>query len=75
MAALVIDFVSRTLEKITENLLETYPDIPIIYAGGVMRCKIIRKRLEKYCSFAEPRFSSDNAAGVAFLTRRAYNKL
>ena len=75
VAALVIDFVSRTLEKITENLLETYPDIPIVYAGGVMSCKIIRKRLEKYGSFAEPRFSSDNAAGVALLTRRAYKNL
>lgn len=75
VAAIVIDFVSRTLEKITENLLETYPDIPIVYAGGVMSCKIIRKRLEKYGSFAEPRFSSDNAAGVALLTRRAYNNL
>ena len=75
VAALVIDFVSRTLEKITENLLYRYPNIPIIYAGGVMSCKIIRKRLEKYGSFAEPRFSSDNAAGIALLTGRAYNNL
>lgn len=75
VASTVIDFVSRTLEKITENLLSEYPNIPIIYAGGVMSCKIIRKRLEKYGSFADPVFSSDNAAGCALLTRRAYMNL
>ena len=49
----------------TKNLRREYRDIPIIYAGGVMSNKLIKSRLEKYGSFAEPEFSSDNAVGVA----------
>ena len=71
-AAFVIDFISRTLEKLTVNLREEYNDIPIVYAGGVMSCGIIKEKLSKYGSFALPAFSADNAAGIALLTRKAY---
>ncbi len=65
IAAYCIDCVSLAVEKMTENLRHEYKDIPIIYAGGVMSNKLIKSRLEKYGSFAEPEFSSDNAVGVA----------
>ena len=74
VAATVIDFVSRTLEALTKELLTRYPDIPIVYAGGVMSCGIIKQRLGAYGSFSAPEFSSDNAAGVALMTRREYLK-
>ena len=69
VAAYTIEFVRRTLCKMSENLRETYPDIPIVYAGGVMSCQIIRNDFEKRfdASFAEPAFSADNAAGVALM--------
>ncbi len=71
-AAYVIDFVLRTLEALTKNLLDEYGDIPVIYAGGVMSCSIIKKRLSHFGSFADPVYSSDNAAGIALLARRKY---
>lgn len=72
VAAFVIDFITRTLTALTENLRAEYKDIPIVYAGGVMSCSIIRKALSKYGVFAEPAFSADNAAGVALLARENY---
>jgi tRNA A37 threonylcarbamoyltransferase TsaD len=49
---------------------ESYPDLPIIYAGGVMRNEIIKKMLAKSLPnvlFADTALSSDNAVGTAYL--------
>ncbi len=72
VAAFVLNSVRRTLEKITVNLLDEYKGFPIIYAGGVMSCGLIRQELSKYGSFSSPEFSADNAAGCALLTRLAF---
>ena len=72
VSAFVFEFISKTLVKITERLREKYPNHQIIYGGGVMSNSIIKKRLnEKFedIYFAEPQFSTDNAAGVALLTK------
>ncbi len=72
IAAYVLDFVGRTLFKLSENVLNEY-QLPILYAGGVMSNSQIKhmlsERLSKKCElhFAQPRFSSDNAAGTALL--------
>ena len=69
-AAFTIRAVGDTLSKLTENLLEAYPGIKIVYAGGVMSCSILKEQLSKYSDlFAAPVFSSDNAAGTALLAR------
>ena len=46
-----------------------YPNLPILYAGGVMSNRAIHSYMsEKYGGyFAAPEFSSDNAAGIALL--------
>ena len=74
VSAYCFDFVADTLCKLTENLRLAYPDIPIIYAGGVMSNKRIGARLSAFENtfFSAPEFSSDNAAGVALLCRRKY---
>ena len=74
VSAYCFDFVADTLAKLTENLREIYPEIPIIYAGGVMSNKRIGSRLAKFENtyFSSPEFSSDNAAGVALLCRKKY---
>ena len=73
VAAFVFDFIGRTITEMTKQILEKYGNMPVIYAGGVMSNKLMRKNLsssfEAY--FAEPEFSADNAAGVALLTRLA----
>lgn len=72
-AAYVFEFVSLTLCALTENLRREYPDIPIVYAGGVMSSVIIRNCLDfPGAYFAAPEFSSDNAAGCALLCREKF---
>ena len=75
-AAFVLEYVASTLDRLSENLRERYPDIPIIYAGGVMSNKIIKSRLShrEGVYFASPAFSADNAAGVALLCRKRHLK-
>ncbi len=74
VAAFVINAIKKTLIKITENLFEERGRLPVIYAGGVMSCSLIKKDLSCYGSFSSPEFSSDNAAGCALLTRSAFLK-
>lgn len=71
-SAYVLDFIGRTLEKITLAALEEVGDIPVIYAGGVMSSAYIKKRLGKYGSFADPQYSSDNASGTALLAKETF---
>lgn len=73
-AAYCFDFVADTLCRLTENLREKYPRIPVIFAGGVMSNRRIGGRLAQLedTYFSAPVFSSDNAAGVALLCRRSY---
>ncbi len=69
VSAYTLAYVEATISAMTEEILNQYGDMPVVYAGGVMSNKIIRKSLESKfnCSFAEPEFSCDNAAGVALL--------
>jgi N6-L-threonylcarbamoyladenine synthase len=76
VSAYCFDFIADTLYKLTDNLREEYPDIPVIYAGGVMSNGRISRRLgaREGVYFAKPEFSADNAAGIALLCRREYIK-
>ena len=73
VSAFVLDFVGKTLSKLTENIREKYSNIPILYAGGVMSNKYLQKTLSSFENtyFATPEFSADNAAGIALLAQRA----
>ena len=76
-SAFVLDFVAKTIEKLSLNLREKYDNIKIVYAGGVMSNKIIQGYLASKLSdtyFAEPEFSADNACGTAILTYKKYSK-
>ena len=74
VSAFVLKFCGENLKKMTEWLDTRYPDIPVVYGGGVMSNRYLQSVLSqrKNTYFAEPAFSADNAAGVALLTRRAY---
>ncbi len=75
-SAFTLDYVAKTLDKLTDALRASYPGIPVIYAGGVMSCGRMRGVLGKRDGvyFSEPVFSADNAAGCALLTYRAFVK-
>ena len=67
VSAYVLSWISDTLEKITENAFHIYGRLPIVYSGGVMSSRFIRKRLSGYGAFAAEGLSSDNACGTAQL--------
>ena len=69
IARYCIDFVCKTVEKMTEYAVAEYGNLPLVYAGGVMSNIIIKNRIQSKfnASFAAPEFSCDNAAGIAYL--------
>lgn len=73
-AAYVLRFIGETLRALTRNLREKYPDMPVLFAGGVMSNSIIKDmiRSEGNVYFSQPAFSADNAAGIALLCRSAH---
>lgn len=76
IAAYVLDFIRLTVDRLCENVREMYPDIEMIFSGGVTSNRRIAAYIgKKYnASFAEPVFSSDNAAGTALLTFDSYKR-
>lgn len=69
IARYAIAYLEAVVDRLTQHVKEQYGDLPVIYAGGVMRNSMIRASVsEKHGGrFAEPEFSSDNAAGAALL--------
>lgn len=76
IARFTLDFIGQNLVKCVEGLIDSYGQMPVVFAGGVMSNKIIRRMLESEfdSAFAEPRFSSDNAAGTAILGALSYSR-
>ena len=75
VAAFCIEYIRKTLEMMTDKILEQHGKMPVVYAGGVMSDTIIKNSfMEKYNAvFAQPSYSSDNAAGIACLCHRRFN--
>ncbi len=76
VSAACLLYVQKALDEMCQKLLETTGDIPVIFSGGVMSNCIIRKNFSaKYTAyFAQPEFSSDNAAGISFLCSIQHSK-
>lgn len=71
IAKYVIDYILLTLDSICERLIKQYGDIPVIFSGGVMSNSSINNKLSKKYNalFPSSEFSSDNAAGLAILSK------
>ena len=69
IALFCLKSVEAALASMADALLAQYPGKHIVFSGGVMSNGILRRDFEaRYdCSFAEPEFSADNAAGIAVL--------
>ena len=66
IARFCLMYVLSTIKSLTESFYETYGEMTVIYAGGVMSNKLIRGELESdERLFCEPEFSRDNACGAA----------
>lgn len=68
-AALCLQSIETTLEAMCRSLLQQYGELPVLFAGGVMSNGLIREQLSRSfdARFAAPEFSTDNAAGTAYL--------
>ena len=69
IAQYCIEYIKASIDKMTELIQIEYPNLPLVFAGGVMSNSYIREYITtKYGAFfAKPEYSSDNAAGIAVL--------
>ncbi|MBO5935768.1 MAG: peptidase M22 [Clostridia bacterium] len=69
IAKYCIDYICAAIRVMTQSALMKCGELPIVYAGGVMSNSIINKTLTTEFAgvFCPPEFSSDNAAGTAYL--------
>lgn len=71
-------FVYAVIISAVEKLLEARADklLPVLFAGGVSGSRILKNSVSQICDayFATPSLSSDNAVGIALLTKEIYQK-
>ena len=71
-AAYALRCVASAVFQATNQALERYPGLPVVFSGGVASNSMLRKALEPLNPiFAQPQYSTDNAMGVAVLAYRA----
>ena len=70
-AAFAMRCVCQAVYVATKNALNEYPGLPVVFSGGVASNSMLRERIRELNPiFAEPRYSTDNAMGVAVLASR-----
>lgn len=70
-AAYALRCVARAVYQATEQALHLYPGSRVVFSGGVASNSLLRRVMEPLNPiFAEPRYSTDNAMGVAVLAHR-----
>lgn len=70
-AAYALRCVAQAVYMATKNALKAYPGLPVVFSGGVASNSMLRSLTVDFDPiFAEPRFSTDNAMGVAVLADR-----
>lgn len=76
IAKYCIDFIGASIDGMCKNAALLYPKLPFVFAGGVMSNKKLSSMLKKNYDglFAEPKYSSDNAAGTAVLCKTAFER-
>ena len=71
-AAYALRCVAGAVLQASKNAMKKYPGLEIVFSGGVASNSMLRKVLGPLDPvFAQPRFSTDNAMGVAILTHRS----
>ncbi len=76
IARFTIDTVTNVVLRTTREAQKRWPGLPVLCSGGVASNRQLRSAMEKGCGalFAQPRYATDNALGVAILTRRALDQ-
>ena len=72
-----LSYIGTSLCAMCRYVLEQYPDITIVFAGGVLSNTLIRRMIKeefpKNAVFSLPELSSDNAVGIAVLGEVVYD--
>ena len=70
-AAYALRCIAYAVRKATENALKAHPGLEVVFSGGVASNSLLRQELKDLNPvFCEPKYSTDNAMGVAVLTHR-----
>ena len=70
-AAYALRCVCYAVYQATLHAKKLYPELPVIFSGGVASNAMLREKLQALQPiFAQPQYSTDNALGVAVLTCR-----
>lgn len=68
-ASYAILSVAQAVLAATQNALKLYPDLPVVFSGGVASNSTLRHIMQPHGAiFCEPKYSTDNAMGIAVLT-------
>ena len=72
IAAFAVETVAQTVWRVTENAQKDHPGLTVLCSGGVASNSHLRQVLTDSCRavFAQSRYSTDNAMGVAVLAYR-----
>lgn len=70
-AAYALRCVAKAVYLATEQALNAYPGLRVVFSGGVASNSLLREVITPLNPiFSQPQFSTDNAMGVAVLTHR-----
>ena len=70
-ASFALRSVISAVIQTTRQAQDAYPGLPVVFSGGVASNSLLRQETEHLKPvFAEPRYSTDNALGIAVLTHR-----
>ena len=70
-AAYALRCVAKAVFLATEQARKAYPDLPVVFSGGVASNRLLREVIAPLKPiFSQPQFSTDNAMGVAVLAHR-----
>ena len=70
-AAYALRCVASAVYRATEQALQQYPGLPVVFSGGVASNSLLRRVMQPIGPiFAQPQYSTDNAMGVAVLAHR-----
>ena len=76
IAQFTLDTVTDVVLRATQEAQRRFPGLPVLCSGGVASNRRLRGALQEACGawFALPKYSTDNALGIALLTRRAMER-
>lgn len=71
-AGFALRCICSAVYRATENAMKCFPDLPVIFSGGVASNAMLRAQLAPLNPiFAQPQYATDNALGISVLTFRA----